>query len=87
MGMWAWVQPVDRIWKVVTDAEKGILSVYNEKSELIQEKKGLTREEVYFIEQNFLGVVATRLSGNDTAMPAVRRDIAKPEPEFNYMYA
>ncbi len=85
MGMWAWVQPVDRIWKVVTDAEKGILCVFNEKSELIQESKGLTREEVYFIEQNFLGVVATRLSGDKTA-PSVM-DIAKPEPEFNYMYA
>ena len=86
MGMWAWIQPVDRIWKVVTDAEKGMLCVYNEKSELIQERKGLTREELYFIEQNFLGVVATRLAGDNTPPPLVI-DIAKPEPEFNYMYA
>ena len=86
MGIWAWVQPVDRIWKVVTDAEKGMLCVYDEKSQLIQERKGLTREEVNFIEQNFLGVVATCLTSEETAAPPVV-DIAKPEPEFNYMYA
>ncbi|MGB8217694.1 MAG: hypothetical protein WCE94_10380 [Candidatus Methanoperedens sp.] len=86
MGIWAWVQPVDRIWKVVTDAEKGMLCVYDEKSQLIQERKGLTREEVNFIEQNFLGVVATCLTCEETAAPPVV-DIVKPEPEFNYMYA
>ena len=86
MGIWAWVQPVVRIWKVVTDAEKGMLCVYNEKSELIQEDKGLTREEVNFIEQNFLGIVATCLTSEETAPPPVV-DIAKPEQEFNYMYA
>ncbi|MCZ7399705.1 MAG: hypothetical protein O8C62_08530 [Candidatus Methanoperedens sp.] len=86
MGIWAWIQPVDRIWKVVTDAEKGMLCVYNEKNELIQENKGLTKEEVYFIEQNFLEIVATNLSEDKTAPPHVV-DIAKPEPEFNYMYA
>ncbi len=86
MGIWAWVQPVDRIWKVVTDAEKGMLCVYDEKSELIQENKGLTKEEVNFIEQNFLGVVATCLSGDKT-VPLHVVDIEKPVPEFNYMYA
>ena len=84
MGIWAWVQPVDRIWKVVTDAEKGMLCVYDEKSQLIQERKGLTREEVCFIEQNFLGIVATCLSGDN---PPKVVEIPKPEPEFNCMYA
>ncbi len=86
MGIWAWIQPVDRIWKVVTDAEKGMLCVYNEKSELIVEHKGMTKEEVSFIEQNFLDIVATNLSEDKTTPPQVV-DIAKPEPEFNYMYA
>lgn len=90
MGIWAWIQPVDRIWKIVTDAEEGILCVYNEKSELIQENRGLTKEEVYFIEQNFLEIVATNLTGNpaeNKLTPPKVINIAKTESEYNYMYA
>jgi len=54
MGIWAWVQPVDRIWKVISDDEKGSLYVYNEKSELVMERKGMSKEELSFIEDNFL---------------------------------
>ena len=54
MTIWAWVQPVDRVWKVVSDTEKGTLSVYNEKSELILENKGLSKEQLSLIEKNFL---------------------------------
>ena len=35
MTVYAWLQPVDRIWKVITDPEKGTMYVYNEKNELI----------------------------------------------------
>jgi hypothetical protein len=86
MGIWAWIQPVDRIWKVVSDNEKGTLCVYNEKSELILEQKGMTKEEVSFIENNFLQIVATSLSEN-TVSPANAIEVSKPAPERNYMYA
>jgi len=86
MGIWAWIQPVDRIWKVVSDNEKGTLCVYNEKSELILEQKGMTKEEVSFIENNFLQIVATSLSEN-TVSPAKAIEVSKPVPERNYMYA
>jgi len=86
MGIWAWIQPVDRIWKVVSDTEKGTLHVYNEKSELILEQKGMTKEEVSFIENNFLQIVAKNLNTDKISPPRIV-DPVKPVREHNYMYA
>lgn len=61
MEVWNWTQPVDRIWKVVSDCEKGTILVYNEKHELILEKKGLSKESVALIEDNFFKHVADNL--------------------------
>ena len=86
MGIWAWIQPVDRIWKVVSDTEKGTLYVYNEKSELILEQKGMTKEEVAFIEDNFLKIVATNLNPDKMSQPQIT-ELGRPVHEYNYMYA
>jgi hypothetical protein len=86
MTIWAWIQPLDRVWKVVSDTEKGTLSVYDEKSELIMERKGMSKEQVSLIEQNFLEVVATNLSVNNSN-PIQITDEKKPMIEHNYMYA
>ncbi|MCX9010451.1 MAG: hypothetical protein OIN66_04930 [Candidatus Methanoperedens sp.] len=83
MGIWAWVQPVDRIWKVVSDNEKGKISVYNERDVLVFEQKGLSKEVISLIEREFLGVIATSLSENKSN--AVK-DNKKQAPEYNYMY-
>lgn len=87
MGIWAWIQPVDRIWKVISDTEQGTLFVYNEKGELILEQKGMTKEEVSFLEDNFLRIVATNLNGDRMITPPKIIDVEKPVHEYNYMYA
>ena len=84
MTIWAWVQPVDRVWKVVSDTEKGTLCVYDEKSELIMERKGMSKEQLSLIEQNFLKIVATNLSVNNVSQLIEEK---KPVIEHNYMYA
>lgn len=86
MAIWAWVQPVGRIWKIVSDNEKGTLCVYNEKDELIMEHKGMRKEELSFIEQNFLQIVATNLSANKVNQVQVTEE-KKEVIEHNYMYA
>ncbi len=86
MAIWAWVQPVDRIWKVVSDNEKGTLCVYDEKNQLIMEHKGMKKEELSLIEQNFLQIVATNLSGNNASQIQVIEE-EKQTIEHNYMYA
>lgn len=65
MTVWAWLQPADRIWKVVSDPEKGTLEVYNERNDLVMKQKGLRKEAVVLIEENFLGIVATKLTGDN----------------------
>jgi len=85
MGIWAWIQPVDRIWKVISDDEKGTIYVYNEKSELVMERKGMSKEEISFIEKNFLQIVATNLSGDKVSSPQIINVMPTIEP--NYMYA
>jgi hypothetical protein len=85
MGIWAWIQPVDRIWKVISDDEKGSLFVYNEKGELVMERNGMSKQEISFIEENFLQIVATNLSGNKVAPHQIID--ATPIIEHNYMYA
>jgi hypothetical protein len=86
MGIWAWIQPVNRIWKVISDPENGTLYVYNEKSEMILEQKGMTKEEVSFIEDNFLQIVAKNLN-EENIVPNHIANMEKPVHEYNYMYA
>lgn len=89
MSIYAWLQPVDRIWKVVTDSEKGTMKTYNEKDELILDQEGMTKEEVSFVENNFLQIVATRLTSGDMNI-GTDGNIVFPVPdknEYNPMYA
>ncbi len=62
MGVWIWVQPGYRIWKVISNYQEGTIRVFNEKGEIILERRGLTKEVISIIESNFFDLVATRLS-------------------------
>ena len=74
MGVWAWLRPGNRIWKVISDPEKGTIQVFDEKGQLILEKKDLTREAMEVVEKNFLDVTATNVD-------AQRIDEELPEKE------
>ncbi len=89
MAIWAWIQPVDKLWKVVSDPEKGTILVFDERSDLIMEKKGLSPESVALIEKHFLEIVATRLTQSMKNMPgnASVMNIKNSSTEYNYMYA
>lgn len=85
MGVWAWVQIDDRIWKVVSDYEKGSLSVFDEDGKKIFERRGLTRKALAIIEDNFLNVVAIKISGDKSA-ENYGMEMEKAIPEYNPMY-
>ena len=57
MGTWNWKQPSGKTYKVVSDYEKGIIRVYDDKGNLIMEKKNLSKEAIQVVEENFLGIV------------------------------
>ena len=60
MKTWNWIQPGNRIWKVISDYEIGIISVFDEKGKLIMKHKGLTKEAMKMIEKSFLNIVAPK---------------------------
>jgi len=51
--------PSGKIYKVVTNPEKGTIRVYNPEGELVKRDEGLSNAAVSLIEKNFLEVVAT----------------------------
>lgn len=83
MTLWIWLQPVEKIWKVVSLPEKGMITVHNEKDELIMEKKGLGKEAVKLIEENFLEIVAVRLTEKKAGSA---EELKKSISEYNPMY-
>jgi len=80
------MQPVDRIWEVVSDPEKGTLLVYNEKNELILRQKRIDQRRSIIYRGEFPPDIATNLN-TDKVEPASNTEVARPVREFNYMYA
>lgn len=58
MGKWNWTHPGIGIWKVISDHDKGTITIYDENGQLIMEKTGLNKEAIEIIEKNFLDLVA-----------------------------
>ena len=86
MGVWAWLRPGNRVWKVVSDHEKGTIQVFNEKGELILEKKNLSREAIALVEKNFLDITATNLEDDRSKSENSTRD-NKSAGELDPMFA
>ena len=62
MNVWAWVQPDNKIWKIVSDYEQGYICVYDENENLIFERRGLPRDIVAYIESNLFEGIAINMS-------------------------
>jgi len=57
---WTWKQPGGSELKVVSNAEKGTIRVYNDRGVCVLDKKDLTPEQLKIIEQQFLNVVTKK---------------------------
>ena len=79
--IWAWVQTKGKIFKVISNSERGTIEVLNENGETLIRKTNLSRRQVELIEQNFLRSVAKKLNGNNE--PPYR----KPKDSFDPMVA
>jgi hypothetical protein len=58
MKIWNWPQLGDKVWKVVSDYESGIICVFDENGNLIMKKENLSRDAIKMIEDSFLNIVA-----------------------------
>lgn len=65
-NVWAWLQVNGKIFKVISDPEKGVIEVFDDKGEILIRKINLTKEQVHLVEQNFLHHVAKKLTGTST---------------------
>ena len=65
--IWAWLQAKGRIFKVITNTQTGTIKVYDEKGNMVMEKKNMSRKQVEIVEESFLSVVAKRLNGEPTS--------------------
>jgi len=75
MGTWKWIQPGNRIWKVISDLRRGTIKVFDEKGNLLLKKTGLNKKAIEMIEKNFLDIVtnnkikkSNRIGINDNPM-------------------
>jgi len=57
---WNWKQADGSKLKVISNTKKGTIKVYNNKGEIVLEKKNLTPQQVKIIEQHFLNIVTTK---------------------------
>ncbi|KYK24087.1 hypothetical protein AYK25_02015 [Thermoplasmatales archaeon SM1-50] len=76
--IWDWLQTKGKVFKVISDPERGIIEVINEKGEILIRKTNLSKRHVETIEKNFLYHLAKRLNGRQQAKSTENRDIFDP---------
>lgn len=79
--IWAWLQTKGKIFKVISNPERGTIEVLNENGETLIRKTNLSRRQVELVEKNFLRLVAKKLNENNE--PPFR----KPKDPFDPMVA
>jgi hypothetical protein len=67
--VWSWVKDKRRYYKVISDPERGLIEVYNERGEIVLRKENLSRRLVELVEKNFLSTVARRIHERTIAKP------------------
>lgn len=63
--IWVLLQTKGKIFKVISDPEKGIIEVINEKGEILIRKTNLSKRQVETVEKNFLHHIAKKINGRD----------------------
>ena len=76
--IWAWLQTKGKIFKVISDPERGTIEVINEKGEILIRKTNLSKRQVETVEKNFLHLIAKRLNGRDSPASTENRDLFDP---------
>lgn len=63
--IWDWLQTKGKTFKVISDPERGIIEVINERGEILIRKTNLSKRQVEMVEKNFLNQIAKRINGRD----------------------
>lgn len=76
--IWDWLQTKGKTFKVISDPERGIIEVINEKGEILIRKTNLSKRQVEMVEKNFLYHIAKRLNGRQKTGLTGNNDIFDP---------
>jgi hypothetical protein len=76
--IWVWLHTKGKIFKVVSDPERGIIEVINEKGEILIRKTNLSKRQVEIVEKNFLHLIAKRINGRDIVRNHENKDSFDP---------
>ncbi len=76
--IWVLLQTKGKTFKVISDPEKGIIEVVNEKGEILIRKTNLSRRQVETVEKNFLYHIAKKMNGRDQGKTPEKQDPFDP---------
>jgi hypothetical protein len=63
--VWAWLQTKGKIFKIISNPERGTIEVINEKGEILIRKTNLSKRQVETVEKNFLHFLAKKSNGRN----------------------
>ena len=61
-NIWTWMQSKGKIFKVISNTNKGIIPVYDENDKILMKKTNLTQEQIEKVEDSFLDSVAKNIN-------------------------
>ena len=61
-NIWTWLQSKGKIFKVIYNTNKGIITVYDENDKILMKKTNLTKEQIEKVEDSFLDYVAKKIN-------------------------
>jgi len=76
--IWVLLQTKGKTFKVISNPEKGIIEVINEKGEILIRKTNLSKRQVETVERNFLLHIAKKLNGRDHGKSPENSDTFDP---------
>jgi len=77
--VWNWLQAKGKMFKVISNPNKGTIEVINDKGETLIRKTNMSKKQVELVEKNFLNIVAKRINDNNKTV------FRKPGDSFDPM--
>ena len=67
--IWTWLQAKGKVFKVISNVNKGTIEVIDENGETLIRKTNLSRKQVEMVEKNFKDFISKKLKENNKIPP------------------
>ena len=62
--IWTWIQAKGKVFKVISNVNKGTIEVLDENGDTIIRKTNLSRKQVEIVEKNFKNYISKKIKNN-----------------------